>query len=75
MKKTKKIKLTKAEIQSGLNRQQHAELLILQMPKSHEGRNTWLLNYGIKEQAQLLRIKNNVKFDEKHQAAQTISKS
>ena len=38
--------LTKAEIQSGLSRVQWAESLIKQLPEEHEGRNSWLLNYG-----------------------------
>lgn len=49
------IKLSKMEIQSGLNRVNVAEGLVLQLPKTHEGRNTWLLNYGIREEAQALR--------------------
>lgn len=38
--------LTSAEIRSGLDRVRHAELLIKQLPADHDGRNTWLLNYG-----------------------------
>jgi hypothetical protein len=38
--------LTKAEIESGLSRVKWAELLIKQLPEEHEGRNSWLLNYG-----------------------------
>lgn len=49
------ILVTKHEIQSGLNRQRFAELLILQLPKDHDGRNTWLLNYGVSEEAEKLR--------------------
>lgn len=41
------IPLTPAEIQSGLDRVRWAELLIRQLPDKHEGRNSWLLNYGI----------------------------
>jgi len=40
------IYLTKAEIESGLSRVKWAELLIKQLPEEHEGRNSWLLNYG-----------------------------
>ena len=43
------IKLTPAEIQSGLDRVRWAEGLIKQLPKEHEGRNSWLLNYGSNE--------------------------
>jgi predicted transcriptional regulator len=41
------IYLTKAEIESGLSRVKWAEALIKQLPKEHEGRNSWLLNYGV----------------------------
>jgi len=41
--------LTKAEIESGLSRVKWAELLIKQLPEEHEGRNSWLLNYGDKK--------------------------
>lgn len=40
------IELTPAEIQSNHNRLQWAEGLIRQLPETHEGRNSWLLNYG-----------------------------
>lgn len=38
--------LTPAEVQSGYDRLQHATGLILQLPRSHDGRNTWLMNYA-----------------------------
>lgn len=37
---------TEAETQSGYNRLQHATGLILQLPREHDGRNTWLMNYA-----------------------------
>ena len=40
------IKLTPVELQSGLDRVRFAELLIKQLPETHDGRNTWLLNYS-----------------------------
>lgn len=40
------INLDKAEIQSGVSRVKWAEGLIRQLPESHDGRNSWLLNYG-----------------------------
>jgi hypothetical protein len=43
--------LTAHELQSRTNRVDHAEGLILQLDPKHEGRNTWLLNYGKKEDA------------------------
>lgn len=42
----KVITLTEAEIQSGLDRVRWAEGLIRQLPKDHDGRNSWLMNYG-----------------------------
>jgi len=38
--------LNKAEIKSGVSRVKWAEGLIRQLPESHDGRNSWLLNYG-----------------------------
>lgn len=40
------IQLTPAEVQSGVDRVRWAELLIEQLPADHDGRNSWLLNYG-----------------------------
>jgi hypothetical protein len=40
------IHLTDAEIQSGMDRVKWAANLIRQLPDKHEGRNSWLLNYG-----------------------------
>lgn len=40
------IALTPAEIKSGLDRIRWAEGLIRQLPADHDGRNSWLLNYG-----------------------------
>lgn len=40
------IQLTKAEVDSGYNRQEWADDLIRQLPETHEGRNSWLMNYG-----------------------------
>jgi hypothetical protein len=50
---------TKTEVQSGLDRVRHAELLIEQLPENHDGRNTWLLNYGIGKEAE--RIKQELR--------------
>lgn len=49
------IQLTMAEIQSGLSRVKWAEGLILQLPENHDGRNSWLLNYGVGPEADALR--------------------
>jgi len=40
------IPLTPAEIQSNHSRVNWAEGLIRQLPEDHDGRNSWLLNYG-----------------------------
>lgn len=40
------IELTPAEIQSGFSRVLWAQGLIVQLPEDHEGRNSWLMNYG-----------------------------
>ena len=45
------INLNKAEIQSKHSRVVWAEGLILQLPKEHEGCNSWLINYGHSEEA------------------------
>jgi hypothetical protein len=57
----KKIKLTEHELQSNANRQKHAEGLISQLPKDHNGRNTWLLNYGTGEEAVKMRKDRGLK--------------
>lgn len=63
------IKMTKAEKQSGTNRIQHAEGLILQLPETHEGRNTWLVNYGFSLDAVKLRKQHGLIMDEKTMSA------
>lgn len=64
----KVIKLTPAEVQSGHNRQRYAENLILQLPKIHDGRNSWLMNFGTGEEAQALRAVRGLTFNTAHQA-------
>lgn len=44
------IALTPAELQSGFDRVKWAEGLIRQLPEGHEGRNSWLSNFGSGEQ-------------------------
>lgn len=65
------IKLTGAEISSGLNRVKGAEGLILQLPVKHDGRNTWLMNYGVGKEAIKLREKHGVKWLEETLSAET----
>lgn len=47
--KNSTIELTAAEVSSGLDRVKWAEALIKQLPEDHDGRNSWLLNYGEKK--------------------------
>lgn len=62
---------TLAEIQSNYDWQAHAEGLIRQLPVDHDGRNTWLLNYGRSMEAKMLRAFRNIRWSEEHQAAET----
>ena len=48
---TNVIKLTPAEVQSGHDRVRWAQALIEQLPGDHDGRNSWLLNYGVGAEA------------------------
>jgi hypothetical protein len=64
------IVLTASELQSGHDRQSHAENLIRFLPRDHDGRNTWLLNYGRGEEAQEMRRARGVRFDPDTQAAE-----
>lgn len=41
------IEITEAEVRSGVDRVKWAEGLILQLPATHDGRNSWLLAYGV----------------------------
>lgn len=56
--KSRVIIKTKAEVQSGFDRQRAAEGLILQLPSDHDGRNTWLLNYGVSAEADKIRSRH-----------------
>jgi len=49
------INLNASELQSGYNRVSWAEDLIIQLPIEHEGRNSWLLNYGRRAEAVAIR--------------------
>lgn len=69
-----KIKLNKAEIQSNLTRVEWAEGLILQLPKTHEGRNSWLLNYGTKDEAEALRKRKGLKFNKDTQSCELVNR-
>lgn len=45
------IPITEAEAKSGFDRVRWAESLIVLLPSEHEGRNSWLLNFGVGEEA------------------------
>lgn len=62
-------KMTAHEIQSGLDRLRNAELLILQLPEGHDGRNTWLLNYGTGDEAVEKRRVRGLSWSDETQAA------
>lgn len=68
-------KPTLCEIQSNLSRVRHAELLIAQLPENHDGRNTWLMNYGVGDEAKTLRNTRSVGWVRETEAAQTIGGS
>ena len=67
------VKLTKAEAQSGLSRVRYAENLILQLPADHEGRNTWLMNYGVRGEARAFRAEQKLGWVRETEAAETSS--
>lgn len=64
------IRLNKYELQSGLDRVKNAESLIEQLPLTHGGRNTWLLNYGRGSVAKAKRSLKNIKWDNYTQSAE-----
>lgn len=67
------IKLNPAEIQSGLDRVRWAEGLIEKMSRCHEGRNSWLMNYGINSEAIGLRKERSIEWDAITRSAKTVS--
>lgn len=69
--KRKMILLTKCETQSGCDRQDNAEGLIEQLPKDHDGRNTWLLNYGKRKESVALRKKDDLLYQPNFRAAES----
>lgn len=67
--------LSRFELQCGSTRVKNAEDLILQLPKTHDGRNTWLLNYGVGEEALQLRKKYpKLKWSKLTTSLETINK-
>lgn len=66
------IRLNGAEIQSGHDRVRWAEGLVAQLPAEHDGRNTWLLNFGVGVEAARLRARHGTKFNERTRSAETV---
>lgn len=64
------IKLNSNEIMSNFDRVAFAETLILQLPENHDGKNTWLLNYGRSDFARNLRKQKNLNFDDETQSCE-----
>jgi hypothetical protein len=60
-----------AERQSRHGRLKWAESLILQLPEHHEGRNSWLMNYGVGPEAQKFRDERSLMFIPMTRAAET----
>lgn len=67
------IKLNGAEVQSCYDRVAHAEGLVLQLPLHHDGRNTWLLNFGTGPEAVALRKQRGVRWDDETRSAELSS--
>jgi hypothetical protein len=63
--------LTLAEQLSGMDRLKWAEGLISQLPTNHEGRNSWLLNFGRGDEAKARRASHGLRFLERTQSAET----
>jgi len=64
-------KPTPCEVQSGHSRIDHAEGLIVQLPTGHDGRNTWLMNYGKGDEAKALRSKRRLSWVRQTEATET----
>jgi hypothetical protein len=64
------IVLNNVEQRSKLTRVLSAEHLIQQLPKEHQGRNSWLLNYGVEEESIQMRVSRNLLFDETTQSCE-----
>ena len=66
------IELSAAEMQSKTDRVRHAELLISQLPAAHDGRNTWILNYGVGAEAKKMRANRRIRWVEETRCAETV---
>lgn len=66
-------KPTHCEVQSNHSRIDHAEGLITQLPADHDGRNTWLMNYGKRDEAKALRAGRGLSWVRETEAAETTT--
>jgi hypothetical protein len=60
---------TTYEQQSQHNRVKFAEGLIKQLPADHDGRNTWMMNYGVSAEAVAMRDARGLVWDDATEAA------
>lgn len=65
------IYLTQGETVANSNRVRSAQSLIEQLPPWHDGRNSWLLKYGVGEKYQHMRDARNLPWSDFYQAATT----
>ena len=68
------IKLTAAEIAVCCNRVELAEGLIEQLPLEHDGRQLWLMSYGVGTEAHALRKARGMGWDDETQAVDTLNR-
>ena len=66
------IKLSQQEIISNLSRVRNAEMLIEQLPNTHDGRNTWLMNYGVRTEAERIRRTDTERLKESGYVPRTL---
>lgn len=67
------IRLSPAEIQSGHDRVKWAQGLIEQIPNNHNGRNSWLLNYGVREEYDAKRKERDLCMDPGTKSARSLT--
>jgi len=65
------ILISTEEIQSNSSRMKWAQGLITQLPTDHDGRNSWLLNYGTRTEDELAREEREIRFIAITQKAET----
>ena len=63
-----KIRLTNIEAETNYTRVHWAEMLMEQLPDDHNGRNSWLINYGRGQEANRNRDENGFEWSSKTQS-------